>query len=139
MKTFILCVGKTKAPYLDDEAHYLKMLRRHLPVEVVPVGGDEELVRRLPDAPAYVVALDERGRSRSSEEWAAWIDERRMAGVDLWLLIGGHEGLPREALTRADERISFGSQTLAHQLARIVLLEQLFRASKIAAGEKYHY
>ena len=57
---------------------------------------------------------------------------------DLCLLIGGPEGLPEAALEAADERLSLGSQTMAHQLARIVVLEQLFRASKILAGERYH-
>jgi 23S rRNA (pseudouridine1915-N3)-methyltransferase len=74
----------------------------------------------------------------TSIEWSDWLAARRMAGRDVTLVIGGPEGLPGEVLEAASERVSFGRQTLAHQLARIVLLEQLFRAGKILAGEKYH-
>jgi 23S rRNA (pseudouridine1915-N3)-methyltransferase len=62
-----------------------------------------------------------------------------MDARDLCFLIGGAHGLPPEALQRADERLSLGPQTMAHQLARVVLLEQLFRAAKIVAGEPYHH
>ena len=65
--------------------------------------------------------------------------ERRLEARDLYLLVGGPRGLPAAAMERADEAISLGPQTLAHQLARVVVLEQLFRAAKIAAGEPYHY
>lgn len=95
------------------------------------------LVKRLPER-AWLVALDEGGRARDSKAWAAWLDERRLAALDICFMIGGQKGLPEAALGAASERISFGPQTMAHQLARIVLLEQLFRATKIAAGEKYH-
>ena len=59
-------------------------------------------------------------------------------GHDLCFLIGGPRGLPDEVLALAEERVSFGPQTMAHQLARVALLEQLFRAAKILAGEPYH-
>lgn len=137
MKATLLTVGPTREPFSAAEAHYLKLLRRHLPLEVVAVRDDEALVKRLPDR-ARLVALDEDGRNRDSKAWAAWLDQRRMAGLDLCFLVGGQKGLPAAALAAADERVAFGPQTMAHQLARIVLLEQLFRAGKIAAGERYH-
>ena len=74
----------------------------------------------------------------TSERWAEWLGQRRQEGRRLTLLIGGPEGLPSEVTSLADQRLSLGPQTMAHQLARIVLLEQLFRASKILAGQKYH-
>lgn len=137
MKARLITVGPARDPFREAEAHYLKLLRRHLPLEVAAVRDDAALLKRLPER-AWVVALDERGRSRDSQAWAAWLEERRMAGLDLCFLIGGQRGLPQAALDAASERVSFGPQTLAHQLARIVLLEQLFRAGKIAAGENYH-
>lgn len=137
MKVTLLTVGPARDPFREAEAHYLKLLRRHLALEVVAVRDDAALVKRLPQR-AWVVALDERGQARDSAAWAAWLEQRRLAALDLCLLIGGQKGLPREALAAANERISFGPQTLAHQLARIVLLEQLFRAAKISAGERYH-
>jgi 23S rRNA (pseudouridine1915-N3)-methyltransferase len=85
-----------------------------------------------------VIALDRGGRAMSSRDWASWLSERRIDARDLCFLIGGPEGLSARPMALADERMSLGPQTMAHQLARVVLLEQLFRASKILAGERYH-
>jgi 23S rRNA (pseudouridine1915-N3)-methyltransferase len=74
-----------------------------------------------------------------SLEWSHWLDERRLEARDLCLLLGGPAGIPAEALAAADEAIALGPQTMAHQLARVIVLEQLFRASKILAGERYHH
>jgi 23S rRNA (pseudouridine1915-N3)-methyltransferase len=70
--------------------------------------------------------------------WSRWLDQRRLEARDLCLLLGGPGGIPAEALGAADEVISLGPQTVAHQLARVIVLEQLFRAAKILAGEPYH-
>lgn len=137
MRTTLLTVGRIKAPFAAADAHYRKLLSRRQPVEVVEVRSPAELIRRLP-ADAHVVALDRGGRQLDSIEWSRWLDERRLAARHLCMLIGGREGLPREALERAAERIALGRQTMAHQLARGVVLEQLFRATKILAGETYH-
>ncbi|HZJ29888.1 MAG TPA: 23S rRNA (pseudouridine(1915)-N(3))-methyltransferase RlmH [Solirubrobacterales bacterium] len=137
MKATLICVGRTREPFLEAEAHYLKLLRRHLSLEVVVARDDQDLVARIPGR-AWVVALDEGGRPRSSPEWAKWLEQRRLDGLDLCFLAGGQTGLPAAALAAARERVSFGPQTMAHQLARVVLYEQLFRAGKIAAGERYH-
>lgn len=137
MKTTLITVGRVKAPFAAADAHYRKMLARHLPVDVIEVRDGQGIAGRVPER-AHVVAVDRSGRGLSSREWAAWLSERRLAALDLCFLIGGPRGLPGEALARADERISLGPQTMAHQLARIVLLEQLFRAGKIDAGEPYH-
>ena len=75
------------------------------------------------------------GRSFDSEAFAAWLEERRQAGRDLCFVIGGPKGLDLEA----DLRLSLGPMTLPHQLARVVLLEQIYRAHKILAREPYHY
>ena len=74
-----------------------------------------------------------------SLEWSRWLDQRRFEARDLCLFLGGPIGIPRDALTAADEVISLGPQTMAHQLSRVILLEQLFRAAKILAGERYHH
>ena len=137
MKITVLAVGRIRPPFDEAEGHYMKMLRTKQSVEVVEVKDDEALARRL-DSDGYVVALDIDGRQLDSEAWAKWLDGRRHAGRKVTLLIGGPEGLPPGVRERVDEKLSLGKQTLAHQLARIVLLEQIFRASKILAGEKYH-
>ncbi len=137
MKITVLAVGRIRPPFNEAEGHYMKMLRTKQSVEVVEVKDDEALSRRLgPDS--HVVALELGGKQMDSGNWAKWLDRRRHAGHKVTILIGGPEGLPTEVQEKVDERLSLGKQTLAHQLARIVLLEQIFRAAKILAGEKYH-
>lgn len=137
MKVRILAVGRIKAPYAGAQAEYLKMLVPRQRVEVVEVKHGDDLPGRIGERDR-LVCLDVRGRAMDSLEWSGWLDERRLDAQDVAIAIGGPEGLPDEVLERADEVISFGPQTMAHQLARIVLLEQLFRATKILAGEPYH-
>ena len=138
MKITLLAVGRVKAPFAEADAHYRKLLSRPQPVDVVEVRDGAEMVRRLP-ARARVVALDRGGPSLDSIGWSRWLQERRLDARDVWLLLGGPKGLSAEALERSEERISLGPQTMAHQLARVVVLEQLFRAAKILAREPYHY
>jgi 23S rRNA (pseudouridine1915-N3)-methyltransferase len=137
VKLSILAVGRIRPPFDAAERHYVKLIRPREKLEVVEVKDDEALTRRL-DPGRHIVALDPEGRDMTSIEWSDWLAGRRMAGRDVTLMIGGPEGLPAEVLQAASERVSLGRQTLAHQLARIVLLEQIFRAGKILAGEKYH-
>ena len=137
MRTVLLTVGRAKAPFQEADAHYRRLLERLQPLEMIEARDEHALIRRLPDG-AWVAAIDPGGRAMDSPQWAAWLGRRRLEARDLWLLVGGPQGLPAGALERADELISLGPQTLAHQLARVVLLEQLFRAVKILAGEPYH-
>jgi 23S rRNA (pseudouridine1915-N3)-methyltransferase len=135
VRYYVVAVGKARAPYLDDLRHYEKLLGRHARVDVIEVADDEAVVRRIPER-AYVCLLDSRGRAYSSEAFAGWVEERRQGGRDVCFVIGGPYGTQLE---RADHALSLGPLTLPHQLARVVLLEQLFRAHKILAGEPYHH
>ena len=137
MKVNVVVVGKVKAPFAEADAHYRKLLQRHQPVEVIEVRDEANIEGRIPPR-SHVVALDRGGRALSSKAWASWLSERRIDARDLCFLIGGPEGLSARTMGLADERISLGPQTMAHQLTRVVLLEQLFRATKILAGETYH-
>jgi 23S rRNA (pseudouridine1915-N3)-methyltransferase len=134
MRISLIAVGRLRPPYQDDVEHYRKMLAGHVKVDHVEVREDEKVVPRIPDR-AFTVLLASDGRTFSSEEFSAWLEERRRNGRDLCFVIGGPKGIDMEA----DERLSLGSMTLPHQLARVVLLEQLYRAHKILAGEPYHY
>ncbi len=138
MKTTLLTVGRVRQPFADADAHYRKLLSRYQALEVVEVKGDADLAGRLPGG-ARIVALDADGGELDSPAWARWLDGRRLEARDVCLVVGGAKGLPPDVLRIADERISLGAQTMAHQLARVVLLEQLFRAAKISAREPYHY
>ena len=131
----VLAVGKVKAPYADDVAHYERLLVRQARVDVIEVADDEAVARRIPDR-AFVSLLDDRGTAYDSEAFAQWLEGRRQAGQDVCFVVGGPYGTE---LDHCDHRLSLGPMTLPHQLARVVLLEQLFRAHKILAGEPYHH
>jgi 23S rRNA (pseudouridine1915-N3)-methyltransferase len=137
VKTVLLTVGRVQAPFVDADTHYRKLLERYQPLTVVEARDDADLLRKLPEDGRLVV-LDREGTELDSLGWSRWLDERRLEARDLWLMIGGPAGLPAEALDAAQERISLGRPTLPHQLARVVVLEQLFRAAKILAREPYH-
>ena len=90
-------------------------------------------------AKGCVVALDGRGKRLSSEELAAFIAGKCAAGVsEFSFLIGGSHGLAEDAVKRADEVVSFGAMTFPHQLFRVMLAEQLYRAFTIIGGTPYH-
>ena len=135
MRYIVLAVGRLRPPFSDDVEHYHRLLRRQARVEIVEVREDEALERRIPER-AYVVLLDAAGTGHSSEGFAAFLEQRRQGGRDVCFVIGGPYGT---ALERRDHVLSLGPMTLPHQLARVVLLEQLFRAHKILAGEPYHH
>jgi 23S rRNA (pseudouridine1915-N3)-methyltransferase len=135
LRTLVLAVGRLRPPFADDVQHYRKLLARHARVEVVELREDDGLERRIP-RDAFVCLLDAAGRALDSEELARFLEERRQSRRDLCFVIGGPRGLD---LADCDMRLSFGPITLPHQLARVVLLEQLYRAHKIIAGEPYHY
>ncbi len=134
-------------------AEYRKRLAHELPLELVELkpgargkGRDDAraihdegaaLLAALP-RDAHAVALDGGGKPWSSDELAAQLARWRMAGRDLALLIGGPDGHAPEVLARAEQRWSLGPLTLPHMLVRLVLAEQLYRATTILAGHPYH-
>jgi 23S rRNA (pseudouridine1915-N3)-methyltransferase len=134
MRISLIAVGRLRPPFQDDVEHYRKMLAGHAKVELVEVRQDEKVPPRIPER-ALTVLLASDGEELSSEQFSDWLDGRRHDGRDVCFVIGGPKGLELEA----DMRLSLGPMTLPHQLARVVLLEQLYRAHKILAGEPYHY
>ncbi len=135
MRTIVLAVGRSQPPYADDVQHYQKLLARHTRLELVEVREDEGVERRIPDR-AFVSLLAIDGQALDSVRLSRFLEDRRMSGRDLCFVVGGPFGLELE---RADHRLSLGPLTLPHQLARVVLLEQLFRAHKILKNEPYHH
>ena len=136
MKIVVLAVGRLRPPFADDVQHYRKLLAGVARVEVMEVREDDRLARRIPER-AYVSLLDSEGEAMDSIAFSRWMEQRRMEGRDLWFVIGGAFG--GVELDRVDHRLSLGPITLPHQLARVVLLEQVYRAHKILANEPYHY
>ena len=135
MRIIVLAVGRLRPPYADDVQHYLKLLARHARVEMIEVRQEERVAGRIPDR-AHVSLLDRAGEQFDSLSFSRFLEERRQSGRDLCFVVGGPLGLE---LDDVDHRFSLGPLTLPHQLARVVLLEQLYRGHKILAGEPYHY
>jgi 23S rRNA (pseudouridine1915-N3)-methyltransferase len=135
VRIIVLAVGRLRPPYADDVQHYLKLLARHARVEMIEVRQEERVAARIPDR-AFVSLLDRGGEQFDSLSFSRFLEDRRQSGRDLCFVIGGPLGLQ---LDDVDHRFSLGSLTLPHQLARVVLLEQLYRGHKILAGEPYHH
>jgi 23S rRNA (pseudouridine1915-N3)-methyltransferase len=131
----VVAVGRLRPPFADDVQHFHKLLARHVALELVEVREEDRLVRRLPER-AFVSLLAREGERMDSVGFSLFLEQRRRSARDLCFVIGGPYGLE---LDDVDHRLSLGEMTLPHQLARVVLLEQLYRAHKILAGEPYHY
>ena len=135
MRIIVVAVGRLRPPFADDVQHYKKLLAGHTRLEIIEVREDEQVHRRVPER-AFVSLLHREGEKPDSEAFAGFLEERRRSGRDLCFVIGGPFGLD---LDHTDHRLSLGEMTLPHQLARVVLLEQLYRGHKILAREPYHY
>jgi 23S rRNA (pseudouridine1915-N3)-methyltransferase len=135
VRIVVVAVGKLRPPFADDVQHYQKLLAGHTRLELVEVREGDHVQRRLPDR-AFVSLLHREGDTPDSLAFARFLEDRRQSGRDLCFVIGGPFGLE---LDQVDHRLSLGEITLPHQLARVVLLEQLYRAHKILAREPYHY
>jgi 23S rRNA (pseudouridine1915-N3)-methyltransferase len=135
VRIIVLAVGRLRPPFADDMQHYQKLLARHARVELIELREDEQVARRIPDR-AHVTLMDREGDTLDSVAFAGFLEERRQSGRDACFIVGGPYGLDLEGV---DRRLSFGPMTLPHQLARVVLMEQLYRGHKILAGEPYHY
>lgn len=153
MRIEIIAVDRLRAPWARDALHtYLERIGRYCEVErrtVKPsrregrVGLEEEggrILKRVDSTPrATVVALDPSGRGLPSSEWANMLRRWMNEGADgASFVVGGADGLSEGVLAAADEVLSLGPQTLAHELAQVVLAEQLYRAWTIVRGEPYH-
>jgi 23S rRNA (pseudouridine1915-N3)-methyltransferase len=135
VRIVVVAVGRLRPPFVDDVQHYQRLLARHTRLELVEVREDEQVMRRVPER-AYVSLLHRDGSQYDSVEFSHFLEERRRSGRDVCFIVGGPYGLDLDAV---DHRLALGRLTLPHQLARVVLLEQLYRAHKILAGEPYHY
>jgi 23S rRNA (pseudouridine1915-N3)-methyltransferase len=135
MKISVIAVGRLRPPFQDDIEHYRKLIAGHARVDLIEVREDEKVPPRIRER-SYVVLLASEGKMFDSQGLSRWLEERRREGRDLCFVIGGPRGLE---LDQCDLRLSLGPMTLPHQLARVVLMEQLYRAHKILAREPYHY
>jgi 23S rRNA (pseudouridine1915-N3)-methyltransferase len=136
VRIVVVAVGRLRPPFADDVQHYQQLIARHARLELIEVREDEQVSRRLPER-AFVSLLHRDGEHMDSLAFSRFLEGRRQSGRDLCFVIGGPFGL--DELEGVEHRLSLGEMTLPHQLARVVLLEQLYRGHKIIAGEPYHY
>ena len=142
-KINIVCVGKIKEKFYSDAAlEYLKRLSRFAKVEVREVAEcrnlEEEAALILRAAKGRIVALCIEGKKYSSEELAAYVKELTDSGTECTFIIGSSCGLSDDVKNKADLKLSFSDLTFPHQLMRVILLEQIYRAFMINGGGEYH-
>ena len=155
----IICVGKLKETYLKDAVNeYSKRLQKYCNLEITELS-DEKLPNKLNTSlindiknkecnkilqaihkDSFVFCLDLKGKNFSSEEFSQKLDDIALnSNSHITFIIGGTLGLNDDVLKVANEKISFSKMTFPHQLIRVFLLEQIFRAFKISKGETYHW
>ncbi len=150
MKITILCVGKIKEAYFRDAiAEYKKRLSAYCELSIMEVADEADsdtavenegrrLLEKLPDK-AYVTALAIEGKKLDSPGLSARLNDLMVSGHSHFVfIIGGSSGLSPEVMKRADFKLSFSDMTFPHQLMRVILLEQIYRAFKILKNEPYH-
>lgn len=135
----LVCVGSLKEAYLRDAVkEYEKRLGAYCKFTTAELKDDSKLAENLADKKAFKIALCVEGKQHSSEEFAKMIEERTRYSSELVLVIGGSDGLPENIKALCDYRLSFSKMTFPHQLMRVILLEQLYRAFNINNNGKYH-
>ena len=154
MKFRLVCVGRLSEDWLKQgAAEYLKRLQRHYSIEIIELKEEQgqlkdvaglvrregaRILERIP-ADSVAIVLDEKGKQVSSEDLAERLQAEMLhAGRDWCLVIGGPYGLDTAVRSRADLILSLSRMTLTHQMARLLLLEQLYRSGTILRNEPYH-
>lgn len=140
MKLRVAWIGKTKERAIQSlTLEYLKRLTHYVPTESLELPSEAALGRQLEKPGQLLVALDSAGKQMSSEELAQFLVDHQNRGTQALLFaIGPANGWTPETLNSAPVKISLGRMTLPHELARVVLLEQLYRAYTILKGHPYH-
>lgn len=151
----IICVGKYKEAYWKTaEAEYLKRLKPYAKIEILEISeeqfndsSDREKIKKieaekiLKHVPSnnIMVALHERGKEFTSHELAKWLEENSTRGEQIVFIFGGPLGLHESLLEKSTNKLSLSKLTFPHQMARVILLEQIYRAGTILSNKTYHY
>lgn len=144
MKLIIAWIGKTRDPAIQSlTADYLKRLTHYTPVDALALPGEAALLKLVRSegsrGGAHLILLDTDGKQYTSEEFARFLDaQRSRSPYPLLFAIGPADGFSKEVRALAMQVISMGKMTIAHELARVVFLEQLYRAFTILKGHPYH-
>lgn len=155
MTTTLLFVGKTTNAHIDILCQeYLRRLTHYLPVKVQIIPelrntkaltpeqqkqAEGELILRAIPQSAELILLDEHGREYRSMEFAQVMQKKMSSGRDIFFVIGGPYGFSQSVYDRANGKISLSQMTFSHQMVRLFLIEQIYRAMTILRGEPYHH
>ena len=140
----IICVGRIKeAFYRDAIGEYLKRLSKYHKVEIIEVAdsnikNEKELILKKVDKKDYIITMEIEGRENTSIEFSNLIDKTLINNSNITFIIGGSDGLDDEVKAISNYKLSFSKMTFPHQLFRVILLEQIYRAFKIMNNESYH-
>lgn len=140
----IICVGKIKeAFYRDAINEYMKRMGKYHKVDIIEVADsnirdEKELILKKVDKKDYIITLEIEGRENTSIEFANLIDKTLINNSNITFIIGGSDGLDDEIKDLSNYKLSFSRMTFPHQLFRVILLEQIYRAFKIINNESYH-
>ncbi|HEY2461867.1 MAG TPA: 23S rRNA (pseudouridine(1915)-N(3))-methyltransferase RlmH [Candidatus Acidoferrum sp.] len=140
MKIRLLMLGKTRRPEMQAVLEdYVKRIGRHTPIEVTEVRDTAAGLKKLDaDRAATVVLLDAAGKSMASDVFAKWLGEHRDRGTrELIFMCGDADGFPEALRQRGSQKLSLGAMTFSHELARVMLAEQIYRAFAILSGSPY--
>ena len=156
MKLKVIFVGKTEESFLNTACEiYLKRIINYLPTEIVVIPAlkntkslsidqqkekEAELILKQIQSGDYIVLLDEFGKQFRSVELAEFFNQRMISGIkNLVLIIGGPYGFAKVIHEKANQKISLSKLTFSHQMVRMILLEQIYRAFSILSNEPYHH
>lgn len=139
LRISVICQGRLKEKYYIAACEeYLKRLSSLASVDIIELAEEGDVASRIPKG-SYVIAMAIEGKKLSSEGLAELLADCALKGKSrVCLLIGGSEGLPEDVKQAADFRLSMSDMTFPHHLARVMVLEQIYRAFSINAGAKYH-
>lgn len=156
MRLKIICMGKTRERFIQEGiTKYVRYLKPYADIEINELKEEKigdlkeaplirkkeaERIFKIPSTNSLIIALDERGREFTSHEFAAFVNKTIESGVrEIRFIAGGAMGLDESVTEKADTVMALSRWTLTHEMARLVLLEQLYRAFTIIRGKTYHY
>lgn len=147
----VICVGRIKEKYLSEAIlEYSKRIKKYTNLEIIELNDssienpklaleqEAVLINRHIKDKDFVITLEIEGNELSSIEFSKKIDQIQILNSNIVFVIGGSYGIDQQIKNRANYKISFSRMTFPHQLFRVILLEQIFRAYKILNNEKYH-
>lgn len=155
MKTILLLVGKTADKHFIVGINgYAERISHYMPFEIVTIPElkntknlseeqqktmEGELILKQLQSSDTVVLMDEHGKEFTSVEYARWLEQKRATARRLVIIIGGPYGFSQKVYERANEKISLSRMTFSHQMVRLIMTEQIYRACTIIKGEPYHH